>query len=233
MNGLWAQVIELGVPAETILLIMFLPVVSTTVGIARHILGLKTLSIYAPIVLTYAFIELGFENGQIDYFAGLRHGLIIFAIVFVTATAFYSITRSLRMHYYPKMSLIFTTVSIIMVIVLLIGAYLGRTDFIKLNVFSIVLITAISERLISIYAKTDFKNTTYISAETLILTLINFSLLAWEPFRLFLMDSPWFLIALVILNFYVGQFRGLRLREYWRFRRILNRDYESEENGTS
>jgi hypothetical protein len=230
MQDIWLTLTELGIERYTIILILALPVVSTIVGIARHMIGLKTLSIYAPIVLTYAFIELGFDRRTdlINYVDGLKYGLALFIIVFITSTGFYKLTRGLKLHFYPKMSLIFTAVAIMTMISIIAAAYLGRNGYININIFSVVLITAVSERLISIYAKTNFKNTLYISIETLILTVINYSLISWTAFQEFMLYNPWVLAVLILINLYVGTFTGLRLREYWRFREILDIDYTNE-----
>ena len=233
MQDLWSEIVTLGIDERTIMLILFLPVVSTIVGIARHIVGIKTLSIYAPIVLTFAFIELSVvpNSSELLFWQGLRHGIIIFILVFLSATGFYSLTRGLRMHYFPKMSLIFTIVSIVMLTAIIIAAFLGRYGFTGINIFSIVLISATSERLVSVFAKTNFRNTLLISIETLILTVISYSVFSIAEFREFLVNSPWVMFILVVINLYIGRYRGLRFREYWRFRSILDQDYTQAEGG--
>lgn len=235
MEQLWESLINQGVSEQTILLVLFLPVVATVVGFARHFIGLKTLSIYAPIVLTFAFIELSINNqGRIDLALGLRHGLLVSALVFATSTLFYKLTKNIRMHYFPKMSLIFTIVSIVILALLIVAANLGRDGFVNISGFSIVMISAVSERLIAMYAKTNFKNTLFTSVETLLLTLFNFTLISIPEFQKFLINSPWFILFIVLFNLYIGQFRGLRIREIWRFRSILNQDFSNEEpHGTT
>lgn len=227
MQDIWSEIFSLGIDRYTILLILFLPFVSTTVGIARHLIGFKTLSIYAPIVLTYAFIELGFDRtiDSIRYFDGLKYGIVLFFIVFFAASLIYKLTRNVRMTFFPKMSLVFTGVSLAMLLSIVLAAYLGRNGFSNINIFSVVLISATSERLVSLYAKTNFKSMLFVSFETILLTVFNYTLISWQDFQAFLLESPWIIILLIIINLYVGRFKGLRLREYWRFREILDKDY--------
>lgn len=233
MSEVWNNLLILGIDRQTILLILALPIISTIVGIARHFIGLKTLSIYAPIVLTYAFLELSYNRADqvFDYASGLKYGIVIFILVFASSTFTHRLLSPLRLHYYPKMSLIFTIIGITILSALVIAGGLGRTGFVNISIFSAVLIAAVSERIIAIYAKTKFKNAFLTSLETLFLSLICYSLIAWHDFQTFLLTSPWILLIIVLVNLMVGRFTGLRLREYLRFWEILDKDYSSE-NGT-
>lgn len=234
MTEVWNSLLLLGIERYTILLILALPVVATVVGIARHFIGLKTLSIYAPIVLTYAFLELSFDRSTdtIHYLDGLKYGIVLFLLVFATSTFTYKFIKPLRLHYYPKMALIFSVISAAILLTIALGGYLGRTGFTNVNIFSVVLISAITERIVGMYAKTNFKNAFFTSIETLLLTIINYSLISYSEFQRFIFESPWILLIVVLINLLVGRFTGLRLREYIRFWDILDRDY-SEENGTN
>ncbi len=216
-----------GIYNYTLVLILLLPIISTMVSISRHIIGVKTLSLYAPIVLAYAFIEIGMNRPaqSFDPVVSLAYGSAFFLVVLIVATGLYRLLKPLRINYYSKMSLIFTGIASAVFIVYYAAAVLGDRSLSSVNVFSIVLIAAISERLVANYARTDLKGTIVISLETLAVALIGLLIFSIPQLQKILIESPWLIIVIVVINFAVGSFRGLRLTEFWRFSRILDKDY--------
>lgn len=225
------EVNNLGIYNYTLILILLLPIISTIVSISRHIVGMKTLSLYAPIVLAYAFIEMSVNrvDESFDVLIGIRYGLLFFLLVLFVATGLYHLLRKFRVNYYSKMSLIFTGIASSVFIAYFMAAVLGDTALLDVNIFSIVLIAAISERLVARYARTDFRLTFFLGLETLSIALIGLLIFSIPKLQQLLIDAPWILIFVIIINLAVGSFKGLRLTEYFRFRSILDQDY-SEDN---
>jgi len=53
-NLLPADLIANGaVPQTTLIMILMLPVIGTILGISKHVIGFKSLGLYAPIILTF------------------------------------------------------------------------------------------------------------------------------------------------------------------------------------
>ncbi len=219
---------------HSFLLLLMLPIVSTITGFGRHIIGLKSVSIHLPIVITFALYEISIENQAGNTPAvleGLKIGLVLYFLVFFsTAILYYYILKKFRMHYIPKSSLIITAVTLTVVIFLIIGTYLGKTALTAINFFTLVMITSLSERFMSLFSKKKFKYCLIASIETLLLSVVSFLIISWSYFQEKLLLYPWIILITILLNIYIGRFVGLRLTEYWRFRSILLKEETPEDD---
>lgn len=238
MDSVWTTLVEKGVSLEEIemlkhsyLLLLMLPIVATIVGIGRHILGFNTLGTYVSIVLSFGFYEIGFENDSPDFIKGIKLGIALFFVVFATsALLYYLIIKKLRMHFIPKSSLVLTGVSISVILLLVVTAYYGKVGFIFLDVFSLIMIASISERLITIFAKKKLNQAISLSAQTLFLATLAFGLMSWDNLRGMLIEYPVLILLTIAINLLVGTYTGLRITEYWRFRQILLEEEPTVEN---
>lgn len=210
----------------TLLMIIMLPIVGTIIGFTKHIIGFKSLGIYAPIVMTYAYFRIGLSSGeniwinQVIY--GLKVGVTLTIIVFLTTALAHIITKRVRLHYSPKVALILTTVAISMYIVILIAEYMNMQTFLEGSFVPIVLLSTISEQFVSIMAQKNIKTAFSLTLTTIIISFLTFSLIIYEPFQDLVIEYPYILLSTIILNLIIGRFTGLRLLEYFRFKDILN-----------
>lgn len=211
------------------ILLLILPLVSTIAGIFRYIVGLRSLSIYAPIALTFAFYELGYvaESNDLvktDFFRGLVLGIVLYVIIFFSTAIAYKFLKPLRMHYTPKTALVLTVVSIVLIAFIFATTYIFKRQ-VLLNesiIFSIIIIATLSDNFVSLLSRKSLGYTGQIAFETLIIAVLSFGIIAWNDARVFIGEYPWaLLIFLVIINTYVGKFVGLRIKEYWRFSDLL------------
>lgn len=236
MDFIWNALIDRGVSDQEIeliknsyLLLMMLPIVSTLVGIGRHIIGIKTLSVYAPIVATFAFYEISTDalNGETkpDIENGLKLGLLLFFTVFISsALLYFLVVKQLRMHYIPKTTLVITGVSISLISLMIFGAFIGELGLVFINFFTIVMITSLAERFMATFAKKNFRYSLIVSLETLFVSLLGFMLISWSWLQEALLKYPWIIIFVVLINLFLGTFTGLRLTEYYRFKSLTNKE---------
>jgi predicted Na+-dependent transporter len=107
MNPLIEFLIETkGIPETSIILLLTLPIIATIISFARQIVGIQTFGIYAPILITYAFYQLGLTPDGSDLQQGLKYGFALVITVFLTASITHDITKKIRLHYLPKMSIL-------------------------------------------------------------------------------------------------------------------------------
>jgi hypothetical protein len=210
---------------RSLLLILTLPLVATITGIFKHVIGIKTLSIYAPIVLTFAFYEMGFieADGKSDFIRGLKFGLVLYLIVFLSSALIYKLVRSFRMHYVPKNALILTGVVSSIILSLFLGTLIfEKKGLIYLDVFSIIMIATLSETFVSSLGRKSFTNTSKLAIQTLLTAVLSYAIISLDQSRNLIINYSIILIfALLIINLYIGRFLGLRLSEYWRFKELL------------
>lgn len=204
------------------LILLLIPLVATIIGIARYVIGLRSINFYTPLFATFVFFDIANNSGaQTNFLTGLKYGLLFFICIFATSTIFYKLLKKLRMHYIPKLSLIITATSLTMMILITAMILLERTLTLSFAPFLFIALIVSSEGFMGVYAKKNFKYTVSIAIETLLITLISYSVISLESLQQFILHNPWSILILVVINLYVGRFLGLRLTEYWRFRTIL------------
>lgn len=222
----------------TFQLLLMLPVITTIIGVCRYIIGLKTISVYAPIILTFSFFEFGLQSDSTniyhtDTLQGIKFGVAIFFIVFVVTVLMFKLLKRLRMHYVPKTTLILTGVSLSLILAIFIGTFIfERKGLIYLDVIVVLMIASLGENLVSLLARKNIRSVIEIVVQTLMISIFSYLIIVSEPVKnLVLYNAGILLIIIVLINLYLGKFWGLRLSEYWRFRDIIFA--ETQESGKS
>lgn len=199
-----------GVPVNTIYLLLVLPVLATIIAFARQVIGIKAFGIYAPSLVAVSFIA-----------TGLKYGLAIFLLVLVIGTLSRLIAKKTKLMYLPRMAIVLTLVSLSILALFFIGAYLQKTALISISIFPILIMVIITEKFVSAQIEKGNKAAGRLILETIALSIICYYVATWESFRVLLVGYPELVFLTVILNFVVGRWVGLRLLELYRFRKIL------------
>ncbi|MFQ5492537.1 MAG: 7TM domain-containing protein [Candidatus Dojkabacteria bacterium] len=217
---------SLQIEPGVVVLLFMLPIVVTLIAIARHIFGLRALSVFIAIILVFTFYQFGLEpeGFRSDPVNGLKFGITFLLLVFVTTTVTYGLIKNWALHYYPKLAIVMTSVATVIVLVLLIAARFDVTGIVNLNLFSILLLAAMAEKLMSLLARKNFQATLGITIESFLLAGMIYLLISWHQFQNFTLASPYLIILLIPINYIIGRFSGLRFKELYRFRDILDRD---------
>ncbi len=216
---------EIDLLRNSLYLIIALPIVTTFTGFFRHIIGLKSLSVYAPIVLTFAFYQLGyinFDEGN-NYLRGLQFGLILYFVVFFFSSGTYMLLKKVSMHYIPKTTVVMTSVSVAITIFIVIGTIVfDRKGLIYLDIFPLLMIVTLSDTFVSTLARKSYEDTMIIGLQTLLTGVVAYTIISITAIREITMEYTLIVLLVILLaNLYIGKFVGLRLTEYYRFRYLL------------
>lgn len=214
---------------QVLTLLIMLPVVATIVGFSRYIIGVRSLGVYAPVVLTYAFYALGLSepNGSYsDIWVGLRLGTIFTVITVIVALLGSAALKYARLHYFPKVSAILSLVAITLTIAMIFVEYFEISGFSSVGTLALVLIASVSEQFASIAFKKKRKTALLLTFETYITSVFCYALIAWPTFQRIILTYPYLIVLTFVLNYIIGKYKGLRLREYIRFADVLNKDQD-------
>lgn len=223
MNPLIQFLIETkGIPETSIILLLMLPLVATIIAFWRQFIGLRTFGIYAPILITFAFYQLSITpNNNTNLLQGLKYGLALAVVVFITATFAHEVTKKIRLHYLPKMSILLSLVAIGVFGTLVLASYLNRGGFTSVDILPLLLMITVSEQMISIYIKKGKKAAYLLTIGTLFISSLTYVLISWSWLQDTMLTYPYISPLMLILNFIIGKWTGLRLKEYFRFKNIL------------
>jgi hypothetical protein len=211
MNFLVQQIVNFGVPEITVALVLMLPIVATFIAAARQLIGIRGFGIYITLIVAYAFVA-----------TQLKYGLVIFFVVVLTGTFFRLLIRKVRLLYLPRMAIILTGVTFAIFMMFLLGSYLQIEGLYIVSIFPILITTLIVERFVAAQIERGAKTAVFMTLETLVLAIISYFIINWASLQQLLLNIPLISMAIVVMiNYILGRWTGLRGSEYFRFRELL------------
>lgn len=202
-----------GIPFETIILILMLPIIATFIAFLRQVGGVKAFGIYTPLIVTFAFLATN----------GLKYGIAIFAIVILVGMAMRFILKPFRLLYLPRVAIMLTIVAISILIFLTIGGELRRTGLAAVSIFPILIMITIVEKFVAVQIEKGNKAAVRLAIETLLISMAGFFIASSKTLIHLLAFYPWIIFFTIPINILLGKWTGLRVSEYFRFREIMKK----------
>lgn len=199
-----------GVPKETIVLLLMLPIIATFIVATRQIAGIKAFGIYTPLIITFAFFDMG-----------IKYGIAIFVVVLLVGTLVRYFVRHFRLLYLPRMGIVLTVTAMAILILLFEGVVSKRTVFIGSSIFSILIMITLAEKFIAAQIEKGLKTAVVLSVETLIISTLGYYILQWPELQDIVFFYPQIILLTLAINIFLGRWKGLRLIEYFRFKDLL------------
>jgi hypothetical protein len=210
MNGSLDFLISSGVPRETIIYILMLPIIATIVALVRQVIGFKTFGIYIPSILTIIFLS-----------TGIVPGLIVFVVVLISGFLVKWLFSRFRLLYLPRMALMLTLVSLIIFGIIALSGYLGITSLSQLSIFAVLIMIILVERFLAVQIERGTQESLVLSVETLLISIAGYFILVWQTLQNFIFNYPWVILFIILINIFLGRWTGLRLTEYFRFKELF------------
>jgi len=219
LSYLLSFLVNQGMSLNTIYLLFLLPIVATLIALARHIIGISSLGIYVPSVITLVF-----------FITGLKAGILIFLLVLLIGFIMRFVAKKFRVSFLPRVAIILTGVSLGIFLVAALASWIGTFDFISLSIFPILIIILLAEKFISAQIKLGSREFIKIVVETLVLAMLCYFFGNWEVIRNLVLGYPEIVLLTIVINFIIGRWKGLRLIEYYRFRKLIKYAGSSDKN---
>jgi len=202
-------IITHGISQMVLEILIAMCIVSTIVSIARYVVGGKTYGIYAPIILAIAYS-----------YTGLKYGLAITFVVILTSLLSYSILRKIRMHYITRVATNYTILSIFLVLFfLLIDSFgLGLENMSNIPPLAFIGIATLSDFFIRQYVKKSLKSSFITLLGTILVAIVGWFVITRDLISDYVLSNLWVIPLLTILNILLGMFKGLRIKDLFRFR---------------
>ena len=205
--------VKAGVPANTIILLLLLPIVALVIAISRNIIGIRGFGIFLPASLSVVLVA-----------TGPVVGIGLFLVIVVVSTSVRIILRrfKIKLQYLPRMALILWAVSMGVLAVLFLAPYVTFPRLANVSIFAVLILVLLAEDFIRVQLGKSAKTAIGITSETLVLSLISYLFLTLKPLREYVLLNPEIALFLVgISDFLLAKYSGLRLRELWRFRKLI------------
>lgn len=199
-----------GVPINNITLLLMLPIIATILSFSRQVIGIKAFGIITPAMTTLSFLVMGLTNG-----------LIVFSAVVISGTLTRLLMHRLHLLYLPRMALVLTSVSLAILLLLGVGANIQSASIVSFAIFPTLILTLLAEEFIAVQFKAGARAALTITAWTLSLAIACYFIMSWELLRTLIISYPEVVLLAIPINILLGRWTGLRLTEYFRFRKLL------------
>jgi len=219
---------ENGIPDNTIVLLLMLPIIATIIVFMRQVIGINSLGMYTPIIICLTFLILGLKFGLITLMTALIVGM---------GTRF--ALKKVHLLFMPKLGvmMIMITLSIFALLIVGISFKLFDSQFFSLAIFPMLILGSMTEKFTSIQSEAGFWKTLWLTAQTIITAIIAYVAVGgqfdiwfinfqWDALRNFMKHYPEAILLLLLINIMLGKWTGLRLVEYIRFREIFQHNEE-------
>ncbi len=202
-----------GVPANTIVLLLLLPIVTFVIAFSRNVVGIRGFGIFLPAALSVALVAIG-----------PLVGIGLFLVIVMISTLIRLVLRKLKvkLQYLPRMSFILWAVVFGVLGVLFMAPILNYPALSNVSIFAVLILILLAEDFNRVQLGKSAKTAVNLTFETLILSLISYMFLTFQPFRGYVLLNPEFSLVMVALaNLILGKYTGLRFMEYYRFRKLI------------
>lgn len=216
MINLTEWVTDTGMTEQMLIMLLYIPVIATLINFTRYVVGFKTLGIYAPMILAYAYI-----------FTGIRFGLLITAAVIAGTLITYTLLKRVRMHYISRISVNYILVAFFIVLVISINEISPITittenhNVATIPPLGVILIVTLSDFFIKQYVKKDLSSSLRALAETVVIGVAGWALLRLPFLQVFILQNLWIQPLLLVANIALGKYTGIRFKEFFRFQRVM------------
>lgn len=205
--------VSAGVPANTIVLLLLLPIVTFVIAFSRNVVGIRGFGIFLPAALAVTFVA-----------TGPVIGIGLFLVIVLVSTATRMILRKLKvkLQYLPRMSLILWAVVLGVLGVLFAAPLIRFSSLANVSIFAVLILVLLAEDFIRVQLGKSVKTALHLTTETLILALISYLFLTLGALQKFVLLNPEVtLLSVGVLDFALAKYSGLRLMELYRFRKLI------------
>lgn len=199
-----------GVPINSLILVLMLPLIATILAFARQVVGIKAFGLVTPTITALSFLVMG-----------LTAGLTVFIAVLLAGTFTRIVLRRLRLLYLPRMALVLSSISLAILVLLGVGLASDSIRPISFSIFPSLILIILAEEFIALQFKAGFRTALTTTFWTLGLSVASYYIVSWELLRTLILSYPEIILLTIPINLGLGRWSGLRLTEYFRFRHLI------------
>lgn len=207
-----------GIPIHVIYLLFAVPFITFVIAFARQFVGVSTLGVYAPLMLTLSFLVLG-----------LSFGFVVFIAVMCVSYLIRMMFEKVELLYIPRVALLLSMLSLSFFLILGGAVHFQVSASLALSVFPMLVMSTLSEKFLSAQSEGGMKSAIIATSETVLVSLLAYGLVQWDWLHTSIIAFPELIFLPMIGIVWLGRFTGLRLSEYFKFRALYKDDNAEEE----
>lgn len=200
-----------GVSPNTLVLLFLFPLVAALVAFSRQVVGVNGFGMITPALLSVAFLSTG---GVV--------GLVLLTFIMLAATLGRVLIKKVKVPYLSKLAILIWLISMAVLGLLLTSPAIGLLKLMTVGIFPIMLFVLLAETFIEAQITRSFATSMWMTMETVVLALIAYKVMSSPWIQTQVLLNPEITVILILgLDLLIGKYKGLRLSEVWRFRKLL------------
>lgn len=213
ISWLVREAVRKGVPANTIVLLLLLPLVATLVSGLHYLVGVSGYGIFMPTMMAVAFLATGTVSG-----------LALFAVVLAITLLGNSLIKKLKLHFWPARTLGLLLVSLGTFGVMVVSSYFKIIEVNKISIFPVLFMIMLTEEFVRTQVSKSKKEAIRLVIGTLILAVLGAMTMGVRGIQEKVLLYPEVVVLLVVVaNIIVGSYGGIRFLEVKRFKKAIRK----------
>lgn len=202
-----------GVSPNTLVLLFLFPLVAALVAFSRQVVGVSGFGMIVPALLSVAFLSTG----------GLA-GLVLLTFILLAAAMGRVAIKKIKIPYLPKLAVLIWLISMAVLGLLLLSPLIGLERLSVVGIFPIMIFVLLAETFIEAQITRNFATSFGMTVETVVLAFIAYKVISNPLVQGQVLLQPEISVVVILLfDLLIGRYKGLRLLEIWRFRKLLSK----------
>ncbi|KKT28997.1 MAG: hypothetical protein UW41_C0025G0006 [Candidatus Collierbacteria bacterium GW2011_GWC2_44_18] len=202
-----------GVSPNTLVLLFLFPLVAALVAFSRQVVGVNGFGMIVPALLSVAFLSTG----------GLV-GLMLLAFILLAAVLGRVAIKKIKVPYLPKLAILIWLISMAVLGLLIMSPLIGLERLLTVGIFPILIFVLLAETFIETQITRSVSTSLGMTLETIVLAFIAYKVISnpWVQAQV-LLQPEITVVVILALDLLIGKYKGLRLSEIWRFRKLISK----------
>ncbi len=201
---------RLGISQNLLVILLMIPLGAIVVVIFRNVIGLETFGTFLPALIAAAARE-----------TGLLWGLIGFAMIILISSLVRRLLDRVQLLHSPKMAILLTNVVILMLLMTIVGVHFGFFELAHISLFPIAILAITAERFTIVEIEQGWQKAIVMSLNSIIVIAAAYAVMGSLFLQSMILAFPELLFLVIALNLWLGKWVGMRVTEFYRFRRLL------------
>ena len=203
--------IDRGAPANTIVLLLLLPLVATFISLLHYVFGLSGYGIFMPTMIAIAFLA-----------TGVFGGLLLFALILLVSMLCRVVLRKLRLHFLASRTINLLFISLTTFALMMITSYAELININQMSIFPVLFMILLAEEFVRTQLLKSQDEAKTLMLGTLVLASMGAGVMGIRRIQELVLLNPDVVIFLVlVVNLLVGNYKGIRLLEISRFKNAI------------
>lgn len=203
---------QVGIPQDLLKIILMIPLGALVVVIFRNVVGIQTFGTFLPALIAAAARE-----------TGLMWGLVGFVLIIIISSLVRKMLDWMQLLHSPKMAIMLSTVVIVMMSMTVISVHFNLFELAHVTLFPIAILAITAERFAIIESEQGSIKAYKITLTTLIVISACYVVMGSQFLQSMILAFPELLLVVIALNLWLGKWIGMRVTEFFRFRKLIFR----------